>query len=178
MIKKIFQCVLCLITTSCQSFIIGPDQPGYHAIFSYGEEMRNDYGLRIVSFGGGTDKGKKTFNFILMGQQTPTRDEARAIFYNVTQGFLERLNLNEKLLELNEGNYYTMANIEIRIMFARVENSVATIGNSLRAGHGDTQFVLFFTYNAEKGETDITYREPYEELKRIVEQQRCSSQCP
>jgi hypothetical protein len=146
----------------------------YQEIFSFGKEAKEVYGLNIVGFGGGFDKGKETFSLTLMGDQYLNLDEGRALFYDIATRFLERLNSNEKLRASTLDNYFSINDLKIHIMLPYAENHIAAIGNGQIMDRNPLQFVYFFTYDPDLKESNITYKEPYEQLKSIVEQQRAS----
>lgn len=165
-------CVICLLLTSCQSFLKVAEEPTYQEIFSFGNEAKKIYNLQLVGFGGGTNKGREIFNLTFMGNQTPDLDEARAIFYDLSTRFLERINSNEKLRALTLDNIFTIANLNISIMFPKVQDFVTGVGNAFAFDRDPLQFIYYFTYNPESKKSKITYKEPYEQLKSIVEHQR------
>jgi hypothetical protein len=165
-------CLFCLVATSC--ILNMSAESDYQEIFSFGKEAKEVYGLNIVGFGGGHSNGKRNFNLTLMGNQHLNLDEARALFYDIAARFLERLNSNEKLRESTLDNFFSIANLRINIMLPDAENYITGIGNGDVGDRNPLQFVYFFTYDPDLKESNITYKEPYEQLKSIVEQQRAS----
>lgn len=140
----------------------------YQEIFLFKKEAKEVYGLQIVGFGGGFDEGKEIFNLTFMGNQNLNLDEARALFYDIATRFLERLNSNEKLCESTLDKSFSIANLKINIMFPDVENYITCVGTGEAVNRNPLQFVYFFTLK----ESDIAYKEPYEQVKSIVEEQR------
>jgi len=167
-----FFCFITLTMCSCQSFLMMPNEPSYQEISRFGKEVKETYNLLLVGVGGGSFKGIKNFNLTFMGKQTPTLNEARMLFYDISTKFLERINANEKLMELALDESFSIANLNISIMFPNVENYITDVGIEFAFLRDPLQYVCFFTYDADAKKSNITYKEPYEELKKIVEEQR------
>jgi hypothetical protein len=163
-------CLFCLLATSC--ILNMSEESDYQEIFLFGKEAKEVYGLNIVGFGGGHSSGK-SFNLTLMGNQHLNLDEARALFYDIATRFLERLNSNEKLRASTLDNYFSIANLKIHIMLPR-ESYITSLSNGETVDRNPLQPVYFFTFNPDLQKSKITYEEPYEQLKSIVEQQRAS----
>jgi len=170
-IKSLFIYIFSLLTTSCQSFLSFPENHSYQEIFKFGNEVGETHNLKLVGYGGGTDKGMSTFNLTLTGKQKLNINEARVLFFEVTSSFVSRINTNERLRALTLDNTFSVANVELHIMLPDMQNYVTGITNGRVADRNQVQYVYFFTYNPAFKESDITYQEPYEQLKSIVEQQ-------
>jgi len=166
--------ILCFITLtmcSCQSFLMMPNEPSYQEISRFGKEVKETYNFQLVGVGGGFVEGRKIFDLTFMGKQTPTLNEARIIFYDISNKFLERINANEKLRKLSL-EPFSIVNLCIDIIFSEEENYITCIGNGFPEDRDPLEFVYFYTYNTNLKKSKITYEEPYEELKKIVEEQR------
>ena len=165
--KAFFVSLLSIITASCQSFLTIPDDPGYQAIFQFAKEVKETDDLKLIGFGGGVN----SFNLTFMGNQNLDMHQARFIFYDISTRFLERINADVKLREPSLDNIYTIENLKLHFMFPDVVNYITGIFNGVPYDQ-KSQIVYFFTYNPELAKSKITYQEPYEQLKSIVEQQR------
>lgn len=165
-------CLSCLFITSCQGFLKIPEEPIYQEIFLFGDEVKKAYDLQLVGFGGGSDQGLKIFNFTLLGYQNPDLNEARALFCDISTRFLERINSNEELREFSLNRSFSIANLNIHIMFPNVGNYITGIGNGDTSDRDPLQFIYFFTYDTESKKSKISYKEPYEQVKSTVEHQR------
>jgi len=171
-LKTIFFSFFSLLATSCQSFLSISEDSDYREIFQFGMEVKASHNLNLVGFGGGLNEGIQTFNLTLRGEQALNLDDARVLFYDISSSFLSKINSNIKFRQGSFCNPYSIANISLSFMFPNVDAYISGMGNGFISDRDPLQYVYFFTYNPELAKSKITYQEPYEQLKNIVEQQR------
>ena len=162
--------LMCVLFTSCQSILCIDEESSYKDITDFGSQVKQEYHLQLVGLGGGCYKGLKIFNLTFLGHEILSLDESRVLFYNLANGFIEKINANEELKEKSNVDQFTIANIDLRLMFPNIVGQIRCVGNGEAFNRDPLQFVYFFIHNAEIGPV-LGHKEPYEELRSIVESQ-------
>jgi hypothetical protein len=169
-IKNIAFLFIIFFTSACQSIFYESEGSGYKVVGDFAKEVKATDNFNMIGFGGGSFKGS-SYNLDFSSSQTPTLDEARAIFYNTATRFLDKINASEKLRAKADGNFFTIENLSLKFFFIENENTIVGVGNGFLSDRNPLQYVYFSTYDPKTQESQITYREPFEEVKRIVEAQ-------
>jgi hypothetical protein len=169
-VKNIIFIFISLITSACQSIFYESEGSSYKVVGDFAKEVKATDNFNMIGFGGGSFKGS-CYNLDFSSSQTPTLDEARAIFYNIATRFLDKINSNEKLRAKTHANFFTIENLSLNFFFMENENTIVGVGNGFLSDRNPLQHVYFSTYDPKTQESQVTYREPFEEVKRIVEAQ-------
>lgn len=163
--------LLCFLFNSCQSIFTFDDDSDYKSIVDFGREARKKYDMQLVGVGGGSSKGLESFNLTFLGNEVPSLEEARILFYNLSKGFLDKINTDKKLKEKLNVDQFTIVNLDLGLMFPDVVGQIRFVTNGYVDRRSPLQLVYFFYHDSVGHEPMFVHEEPYEELKRIVEAQ-------
>ena len=101
-----------------------------------------------------------------------TVDEARRLYVDVVEGYLERYNQNEEIRPYLHNYPFTVDNVEVMIGFKPVQQQKMDQLFVALMYVGKNQRLLYRAYNHETEKFTYLYEEPYETAREIVMRER------
>lgn len=176
--KKIF--LFCLLLSILSSFY----KESKHCKLSdriyipYNKELKREKHLYLVGSGGAMMGDIQKVNAHYVSYDRLTVEEARRLYVDVAEGYLNRYNENEEIRPYLHNYPFTIDNFKIMIGFENENHQhmdkgfVAVVSNIENKG-----IIYYSSYNhATKTFIDL-HEEPYETAREIVQRERASL-CP
>jgi hypothetical protein len=149
-------------------------------MFAFAREVKTTNQLQLVAYGGGFYERVNHFSLTFMSPQYPSVEDARILFFDVANRFLERVNQNEELRPYMANYPFTIIdNLALMIVFPESRHAVNAVLMGDIYEHRKREFVVFTGYKSGKQDLGLIHDELYEEAVQLYEQQKrtCHESC-
>lgn len=161
-------CSLVILLTSCHTY---PPriQLAHQEIFAFAKEVKQEHNLQLICYGGGFIEHINTLSLSFLGNQKLDVDASRALFVDLSQRFISRINQNEEISPYLAEHPFTAMNLEFVILFPSYSRSefpkyVSSIGITNVYNFDKKPVVVLYTADdAEDFSSVVIFRETYEE---------------
>lgn len=162
-VAYLFLFLIVLSATSCQST---PQylKLGRQEMFSFAREVEVSDQLELLGYGGGFYDGIDNFSLTFWSPAKPTVSEARTLFFDISNRFLERVNQHEALRGYLVNYPFTIDNLDLMIVFPKdINGSIHGVGMGESFQHIKRNFILYDGYNPSKQRFEVIFKETYQE---------------
>ena len=167
MVFKFISIVLCFFFTSCHT-----RQPEYIRLSDgisgpYAKELKKEKGLNLDGSGGSMMDDVKKVNATYLSFAKLSVNEARNLYVEVVEGYLERYNRDEQIRPYLHNYPFNSRNIGLMITFED-EYHRRREGEDVTLMFMNEGNIVYRGYDHNKEEFVPLHRESYEEAVRIV----------
>ena len=153
-------------------------EPGYCKIIdritiNYLGECTQPRRLVLSGYGGAMANDIQSVSLDFVSFDALSMDEARALYVNIAEEFLQRINCHEEIRPHLHDFPFEIDNIELTIGFENAERKIIEDGHVALMFIGRNQDLFYRGYNPETEEFYSLHREPYREAVRLVKE--CSA---
>ncbi len=99
-------------------------------------------------------------------------EEARVLYVEMMEEFLCRINAHEKIRPYLHNYPFEESNVKLRIGFDDSERKILADGHVAQMSIAKNHILYFAAFDPDKDDFYSLHREPYEEARKIVENQK------
>ncbi len=136
--------------------------------FDYARDVKREYNLNLSKVGGAMMHDVKQVFAGFTGVRSVTHEEARRLYVEVLEGFLDRYNSSEEIRPYLHDYPFGVSNIELMLSFVDENRGRPEYGKMALVFVGKDQTIYYETYNHQNKDFETLFSEPYTEAREIV----------
>lgn len=134
-------------------------------IEGFAKELRESQGLQLIGSGALLQKEEKSISMHLWSYEEMGVEEARALYVEVVQELLTRVNTSHEIKEYLEGSLFSFEDLDIDLLFFKANGD--HVGKEfVSMVHASKKELFYKAYNPVRQSFDLLHSENFEDAKK------------